>query len=346
MPADASQSLWQQDGGAQAAPMSQDAQGLDGSTGMVSAMPLDDPTLTPADSYTVHGTAFPSSVGVVAPVYAYGAPASPQPMVAAAASAGREQQLAAIDPVESDDPLENRYKVQGVIRPIPCDGPVQHGDTPLCVARKAMAQALQAEKDVIAAHERVAEQSSRLTRMDQSYQERYRELEARFASAVQGLRAELAAQRQRILAETRRITTGDNLSLQRIAAIRKEELADWAALSDRVNELQVQVALAKKQPGPPGPAGPAGPAGPPGIMGPQGPPGERGYMGPPGPPGARGRNGLDGRNGVRGPAGNGIGVDGYHNAGPALAGSTQQLRQFDRNMRSLEKSVRHLQRRT
>jgi len=34
-------------------------------------------------------------------------------------------------------------QIRGNVRPIPCDGPVKGTDTPLCVARKAMAQALQ-----------------------------------------------------------------------------------------------------------------------------------------------------------------------------------------------------------
>ena len=344
------QSLWQSDSAA-----------LDGATGTVSAQPLEDPTLAPANAYTVQGTAYSRSVEAVAPpAYSFagadGAPAEPaaaEPAAAAAAGPAAEQQLAEVDVADSDDPLEGRYKVQGVIRPIPCDGPVRHGDTPLCVARKAMAQALQAEKDVIAAHERVAEQASRLTRMDTAYHERYAALTARFATAVKGLKDELRAQRRRILAETRRIGTGDNLSLQRVAQARKEELRDWAAISDRVNELSVTLALAKKEPGPPGPTGAAGVQGPPGVMGPQGPPGQRGYAGPPGPPGPRGRNGREGRNGVRGPAGNGIGLDGYKNRGGTAAAaaaaadvSTQTLRQFDRSMRTLERSVHHLQRRS
>ena len=69
---------------------------------------------------------------------------------------------------------------------------------------------------MIAAHERLVEQRDRLTRMDSAYHERYQALVKRFEVSVQGLREELQAQRRRMLAESRRITTGDNLSLQKV----------------------------------------------------------------------------------------------------------------------------------
>mmetsp|Transcript_26911 Transcript_26911/g.70792 ORF Transcript_26911/g.70792 Transcript_26911/m.70792 type:complete len:594 (-) Transcript_26911:351-2132(-) len=327
---------------------SSDASRLDGSTGAVSAMPLDDPTVQPENVFTVQGTAFPRNNNIVSPPsYKFVDSAS---NVAAADSAGpvtrrgSVQQLAEgeYDPAESEDPLEGRYKVEGFIRPIPCDGPVKHGDTPLCVAKKAMAQALQAEKDAIAAHERQAEQAARLTRMDEAYHQRYKSLEARYRAAVEGLKRELRAQHRRILEEVRRIGTGDNLSLRKVAQVRKEELKDWAAISQRVNELSVTLALVKKEPGPRGPVGATGVRGPPGVTGPEGPPGERGPAGPPGPTGSRGRNGRNGLNGERGPAGNGIPIPGYQNPQDQRV---RRIRKFKKSLKKLEKSVRRLQRR-
>ena len=72
------------------------------------------------------------------------------------------------------------FVTQGEVKPVPCDGPIKHSDTPLCVAKKAMAQALQAEKDVIAAHEKIAQQKERITRLDTNYHEHYQAMQMKF----------------------------------------------------------------------------------------------------------------------------------------------------------------------
>jgi hypothetical protein len=53
---------------------------------------------------------------------------------------------------------------------------------------------IQAEKDVIAAHEREGEEKNRLTRLNTMYKERYEELRKRFEETVTFLREELARQ--------------------------------------------------------------------------------------------------------------------------------------------------------
>lgn len=177
----------------QSTKLSDDTDDLDGSMGVVHSEPLEDATMAPENQYTVEGTSFPTQVTVMAPnsylpvgqgeqpsimagvPTGYGQVTTPmmaqtQQMSAAAQSqeesaAGRTQSLYGMG--GRDDPLEGIYKFGVNIKPIPCDGPIQHEDTPLCVAKKAMAQALQAEKDVIAAHEKIAQQKDRITRLDQ-----------------------------------------------------------------------------------------------------------------------------------------------------------------------------------
>jgi hypothetical protein len=99
------------------------------------------------------------------------ATAAAQPQAESSAGGGRTQSLYGMG--GRDDDLEGVYKFGVGLKVIPCDGPIQHSDTPLCVAKKAMAQALQAEKDVIAAHEKITQQKDRITRLDQSYHEHY-----------------------------------------------------------------------------------------------------------------------------------------------------------------------------
>ena len=90
------------------------------------------------------------------------------------------------------------FITQGEVKPVPCDGPIKHSDTPLCVAKKAMAQALQAEKDVIAAHEKIAQQKERITRLDSSFREHYQAMEMKFEVYVYGCGCgyECAAERE------------------------------------------------------------------------------------------------------------------------------------------------------
>jgi len=106
--------------------LSDDTDDLDGSTGLVRSDPLEDATARPENSYTIQGTSFPSKVTIEGP------PGGSDPV-----EGGLTGPTAAGD--EAGDEA-----AQGP----PCYGPVRHMDSPLCVAKKAMAQALQAEHDV------------------------------------------------------------------------------------------------------------------------------------------------------------------------------------------------------
>ena len=357
--------------GAESTKLSDDTDDLDGSMGVVHSEPLEDATMPPENTYTVAGTSFPTQVTVMQPSSylpvgqdqqlssvgalptGYGGvvttPTMAQTRMAAlatsvggvATSEGRTQSLYGMG--GRDDPLEGTYKLGVTIKPVPCDGPIQHSDTPLCVAKKAMAQALQAEKDVIAAHEKIAQQKSRITRLDQSYHEHYLAMQTKFEALVKSLRQRIADQKRRLLAESRRITTGDNVALQKVAQARENEMNDWQALNRRLNQLAVTVALVKKKPGPRGPPGAVGPTGYPGAPGPQGPPGARGGEGVMGPTGIRGTNGRPGVNGHRGPAGNPINMRGYVNPQGAIPlADPAVLHKFSANVKTMDRLLKKL----
>jgi len=42
------------------------------------------------------------------------------------------------------------------------------------------------------------------------------------------------------MSETRRITTGDNVSLQKVAQARETEMRDWQALNRRLNQVWIE----------------------------------------------------------------------------------------------------------
>jgi len=245
----------------QSTKLSEDTDDLDGSMGVVHSEPLEDATMAPENQYTVEGTSFPTQVTVMSPnTYLPVAQGQQAAMVGGVPTgygdvttptAPQMQQMAQ-QPQEDtdaaqtqslygmggrDDPMEGVYKFGMKVQPIPCDGPIKHSDTPLCVAKKAMAQALQAEKDVIAAHEKIAQQKDRISRLDQSYHEHYEAMQLKFEALVKSLRARIADQKRRLLAETRRITTGDNVSLQKVAQARETEMRDWQALNRRLNQV-------------------------------------------------------------------------------------------------------------
>jgi len=347
----------------QSTKLSEDTDDLDGSMGVVHSEPLEDATMAPENQYTVEGTSFPTQVTVMSPnTYlpvaggqqaamvggvptGYGGVTTPMQQMAQQPQedkdAAQTQSLYGLG--GRDDPMEGVYKVEGSVQPIPCDGPIKHSDTPLCVAKKAMAQALQAEKDVIAAHEKIAQQKDRITRLDQSYHEHYQAMQMKFEALVKSLRKRIADQKRRLLAETRRITTGDNVSLQKVAQARENEMRDWQALNRRLNQLSVTIALLKKKPGPAGPPGAAGPTGYPGAPGPQGVPGARGGEGIMGPTGIRGTNGSPGPNGHRGPAGDPISMQGYVNPQGAIPlADPDVLNKFEQNVKTMDTLLKRL----
>jgi hypothetical protein len=183
----------------------------------------------------------------------------------------------------------------------------------------------------------------RITRLDRSYHEHYLAMKTRFESLVKALRVRVAEQKRRLLSESRRITTGDNVNMQKIAQARENEMRDWQALNRRLNQLAVSVALVKKKQGPRGPPGALGPTGYPGVPGPQGPPGPRGGEGIMGPTGIRGTNGSPGPNGHRGPAGNPIDLRGYVNPkGTIPLADPEVLAKFERNVQTMDSLLRKL----
>lgn len=338
--------------------LSEDTDELDGSTGVVHAEPLEDSTVRPENQYQVSGTAFDAR-GRLPANYIPVEPGSQESLVGGPQVGGvpvgspnfyaksRQQTLRqqSLEGGEGgEDPFEGEYKLKGHIRPVPCDGPVKGTDTPLCVARKAMGQALQAEKDVIAAHEKQSEQKGRLGRLNMMYKQKYESLKQRFEETVKALREKIEAQKRRVQSDSRRITTGDNVSLQKIAEARGTELNDWASLNRRLNQLEVRLAIVKKAPGPAGRAGVQGPMGETGPPGPQGVPGERGEPGPKGPPGEKGLTGANGLNGVRGPAGNPIEMQGYVNPqGAVPLAEPRLLDKFSNNVKRMGSMVRKLE---
>jgi hypothetical protein len=338
--------------------LSEDTDELDGSTGVVHAEPLEDSTVRPENQYQVSGTAFDAR-GRLPANYIPVEPGSQESLVGGPQVGGvpvgspnfyaksRQQTLRqqSLEGGEGgEDPFEGEYKLKGHIRPVPCDGPVKGTDTPLCVARKAMGQALQAEKDVIAAHEKQSEQKGRLGRLNMMYKQKYESLKQRFEETVKALREKIEAQKRRVQSDSRRITTGDNVSLQKIAEARGTELNDWASLNRRLNQLEVRLAIVKKAPGPAGRAGVQGPMGETGPPGPQGVPGERGEPGPKGPPGEKGLTGANGLNGVRGPAGNPIEMQGYVNPqGAVPLAEPRLLDKFSDNVKRMGSMVRKLE---
>lgn len=104
--------------------LSEDTDALDGSTGMVQAEPLEDPTAKPENMYTAVGTAFPTQVTVSAsPNYVPVQPneevqVGPNGVVPGAgtyykASPGTEAHTQELAQVPHDDPFEGTYKITG-----------------------------------------------------------------------------------------------------------------------------------------------------------------------------------------------------------------------------------------
>ena len=262
--------------------LSEDTDDLDGSTSVVHAEPLEDPTMRPENQYTVEGTSFPTHVSVVQPTeYSFdGAKDAPPP------------------PAESAQPAEEAAEEKPK-----CEGPVQHLDTDDCVAKKALAQALQAEKDVQLVNSRTEWVKRHTTKTRDWEEERSdgleKQLDAEFAKAQH----EVRVQGRALDTTERKVKNGDTISMQKIEQFQVREERDMKAVRDRAEALEDEVRIIPKMTGPPGPRGPPGIRGPQGARGIQGRRGPGGDDGPPGDPGARGVDGEAGLPGHRGPAG-------------------------------------------
>jgi len=263
--------------------LSDDTDDLDGSTSVVHAEPLEDPTMKPENQYTVEGTSFPSHVSVVQPTeYSFdGAPEAPAPTAAAAGAS----QLS-----------EAKEKPK-------CEGPVRHLDDDDCVSKKALAQALQAEKDVQLVNSRTEWVKQHTTKTRDWEDERSDSLEKQLDAQFRKAEHEVRTQGRALDTTDRRIKNGDDISMQKIEQFQAREANDMKAVIDRIEALEEEAQVIPKMTGPPGPRGPRGSRGPQGARGIQGPRGPVGDPGPPGDPGARGVDGEPGLGGHRGPAG-------------------------------------------
>ena len=226
--------------------LSEDTDDLDNALSVVHAEPLEDATMKPENQYTVAGTSFPTHVRVVQPAdYSFDAAPPPAPAAKAGGAegeAGEEGESGEAEPA--------------------CEGPVRHLDSAACVARKALAQALQAEKDVQRVDSRIGgvrRQTASTRAWENARSEAIdRQLAAGIAKAQRGLRVQGRA----LDTTERRLRNGDQTSMQKIALFQAREEHDMASVLRRVKALEQEVKVIPKITGPPGSRGRRGPRGP------------------------------------------------------------------------------------
>ena len=226
--------------------LSEDTDDLDNALSVVHAEPLEDATMKPENQYTVAGTSFPTHVRVVQPAdYSFDAAPTPAPAAKAGGAegeAGEEGESGEAEPA--------------------CEGPVRHLDSAACVARKALAQALQAEKDVQRVDSRIGgvrRQTASTRAWENARSEAIdRQLAAGIAKAQRGLRVQGRA----LDTTERRLRNGDQTSMQKIALFQAREEHDMASVLRRVKALEQEVKVIPKITGPPGSRGRRGPRGP------------------------------------------------------------------------------------
>jgi len=262
--------------------LSEDTDDLDGSTSVVHGEPLEDPTMKPENQYIVEGTSFPTHVSVVQPTeYSFdGAKDAPPPPADAAAPS----QLAAKETPK-------------------CEGPVRWEDSEDCVSKKALAQALQSEKDVQLVNSRTEWVKRKTTSTRDWEEERSDSLEKHLDGEFRKAAHEVRTQGRALDTTDRKIKNGDDISVQKVEQFQAQEAQDMKAVLNREQALEEEVEVIPKMTGPPGVRGTRGSRGPQGALGIQGPRGPYGDEGPPGDPGARGVDGESGLSGHRGPAG-------------------------------------------
>jgi len=272
--------------------LSDDTDDLDGSTSVVHAEPLEDPTMKPENQYTVEGTSFPSRVSVVQPTeYSFDG-ATEAPPTAAAAGASQLAQAG----TGTSQLSEAKEKP-------PCEGPVRHLDDDGCVSKKALAQALQAEKDVQLVNSRTEWVKQHTTKTRDWEDDRSDSLEKQLDARFRKAEHEVRTQGRALDTTDRKIKNGDDISMQKIEQFQAREANDMKSVINRIEALEEEARVIPKMTGPPGVRGPRGSRGPQGARGIQGPRGPVGDPGPPGDPGARGVDGEPGLGGHRGPAG-------------------------------------------
>eukprot|EP00960_Hanusia_phi_P038770 753587-Hanusia_phi.AAC.1 len=266
--------------------LSDDVEALDGSKGIVHAEPLEDPTMEPENVYTVAGTSFPTNLNLVAPTQ-YSASSQGQ------ADEAQSNAGASPPPPDSSNGSGGR----------PCEGPVRHTDTDDCVAKKAMAQALQAEKDVMSVDSNIDETSKHISSVERWEEDEHDTIKKDLTRKFHAL-DRLLRKQDRLLDRTdRRITNGDQVASSKVKLFKNDEIQHVESIINRAERLESEGEAISHMRGPPGfegPPGLRGAQGAQGIQGPRGPPGDEGL---PGEVGRRGRGGSPGLEGRRGPAG-------------------------------------------
>jgi len=223
----------------------------------------------------------------------------------------------------------------------PCSGPVTHTDSPECVAKKALSQALQAEKDVDSVRGEIGEQRDRnknmMTWVSRTHDALSKEMDKKFDE----LSAMFDRNNRRVDAQGRQITTGDMNAQGRESAFAIREAKDMKQVSNRINRMNSEVTIISRMEGSPGPRGPPGVRGFEGVRGPQGVRGPPGDQGPQGSVGPKGSNGLAGSNGHRGPAGHFLRLKGALGKMSTKVDEAR-LRKFADNLRNLEQMVHRI----
>jgi hypothetical protein len=273
--------------------LTDDTDDLDGSMGLVHMEPLEDPTAKPENSYLIQGTSFPSHVTVEGPP-----------------TGGYQMEGGAVAPeaapggdMGADDVAQGAGSASEAEQGPPCYGPVRHLDSPLCVAKKAMAQALQAEKDVQAVDGEISGARRRADGLEGWETDTTTALPGRLDAAFEN-QAKGEREQERLLDKTdREIAVGDMKAMSRAETFALLERGHAKRIAEGIENIEHDIQEVKKMVGPPGVRGTRGSRGPQGARGPQGIRGPKGDTGPPGNPGQRGLDGSGGLSGPRGPAG-------------------------------------------
>ena len=189
--------------------------------------------MKPQNVYVIHGTTYPKSVQQVAPpIYTMVSP----PASADTAASGSED-------VKSKSASD-------------CEGPVRHSDTPMCVARKALAQALQAEADVATVDSAAADGRRRAGKLQRWERAQHQALSDDMDKAFDKIGTALDEERRRISNEERQTDGGDREVKLKTDLARRREGTDFAEIRRRINEIALEAPLVSKMTGPPGAAGP------------------------------------------------------------------------------------------
>ena len=223
--------------------LSQDSESLNNAVGQVSALPLEDPTLKPENAYVIHGTTYPRNIQLVAPpIYKFASAAQDQPSTSGGGSAS-----AAPGGVAASAAPAAGSK---------CEGPVRHGDTPLCVAKKALAQALQAESDVATVDSAAALGRRRAGQLQDWERSEHGKLSGAMDREFDRIGRALDEEGRQIGDAERQTVAGDQEAQLKTDLARHREQADFASVRRRVADIAKEAALVSKMSGPPGPRGP------------------------------------------------------------------------------------------